>query len=170
MNNGDQDFDDLRKLLKLKRYEQPPPGYFDHLSSRVMTRLERHEAAGRVGFLDRLPWLVQLRRVLGENPISSGIFAVCGVLMVTLANTEYLDKYVANGDGASVAVAAIPTASSEQLADNRNFASGLKVADESPLPAAAIPGIFPSVTLGAMDSSMNSFSVGAQPVNFISAH
>jgi len=41
-------FDALRKLLGLKRYEQPPPRYFETFSSRVMARIE----AGEV----RLSW------------------------------------------------------------------------------------------------------------------
>jgi hypothetical protein len=39
--NSDQDFEDLRKLLALKKYEQPPPRYFSELPSRIWVRIER---------------------------------------------------------------------------------------------------------------------------------
>src|SRR5207237_943257 len=36
-------FQDLRKLLALKRHEVPPPGYYNHLSLKIVSRLERAE-------------------------------------------------------------------------------------------------------------------------------
>jgi hypothetical protein len=39
--NSDQDFEDLRKLLALKKYEQPPPRYFSELPGRIWVRIER---------------------------------------------------------------------------------------------------------------------------------
>ncbi len=39
MNMNEENFDSLRKLLALKRHEQPPPGYFNDLPGRISARL-----------------------------------------------------------------------------------------------------------------------------------
>jgi hypothetical protein len=51
MNSDPNDFEALRKLIALKRYEQPPPGYFGRLPDRISARLERGD--GQLGFLER---------------------------------------------------------------------------------------------------------------------
>lgn len=43
MNAEPENFEALRKLMVLKRYEQPPPGYFDKLRCRILLRLEENE-------------------------------------------------------------------------------------------------------------------------------
>src|SRR5258706_288966 len=43
MNPNTENFDQLRKLLALKRYELPPPRYFNEFSGRIMARLAEPE-------------------------------------------------------------------------------------------------------------------------------
>jgi hypothetical protein len=45
------DFDELRKLMALKRYELPPPGYFNRLPGKIMDRIECGE--GQLGFWEK---------------------------------------------------------------------------------------------------------------------
>jgi hypothetical protein len=54
MSASPDNFDSLEKLLRLKRYEQPPPRYFKDFSGRVVSRIEAGEGRGswweRFGF------------------------------------------------------------------------------------------------------------------------
>ncbi len=43
MDPADDNFESLTKLMALKRYEEPPPGYFDRLPSRILGRIVREE-------------------------------------------------------------------------------------------------------------------------------
>lgn len=76
MNPEQQDFEQLRRLMKLKRYEQPPPRYFNDFSSKVIARIEAGE--GRRPFF-LMTWLERIVSVLGARPAYSGVFgaAVC---------------------------------------------------------------------------------------------
>jgi len=52
MNSDPDDFEALRKLLALKRHEQPPPGYFGRLPERIASRIERE--GGQPGFWEKI--------------------------------------------------------------------------------------------------------------------
>jgi len=57
MNPDSENFEALRKLMALKRYEQPPPGYFDQLHTRIILRLEDVEPT----FWERMAGVFVLR-------------------------------------------------------------------------------------------------------------
>lgn len=84
MSIAPEEFDKLQKLLKLKRYEIPPPGYFNNFSTRVVNRLEREAES------DNLMWLKKLFAVLETNPIAAGLFgmSVCGLLITGIAYSQ----------------------------------------------------------------------------------
>jgi hypothetical protein len=76
MSDAPEDFKQLQKLLKLKRYEQPPPGYLNDFSDRVVSRIE---AAGR----QNVSWARRFLNLLETNPVAAGLFgmSVCGLLI-----------------------------------------------------------------------------------------
>lgn len=54
MENRPEEFDQLRRLLALKRHEVPPPGFFDRLPNQIMARIEREPSSRWEEMLDRL--------------------------------------------------------------------------------------------------------------------
>jgi len=94
MNEPDQNFEQLKRLLKLKRHEVPPPGYFNNFSGNVITRLRAGEARGRRTLGERLqreiPWLVNFFQVFETRPGLVGGFAVslCLLLLLGVVFTE----------------------------------------------------------------------------------
>jgi len=52
MKSDSEDFEALRKLMALKRHEQPPPGYFGRLPDKIASRLERE--GGQPGFWEKI--------------------------------------------------------------------------------------------------------------------
>jgi hypothetical protein len=62
METSPENFDALQKLLRLKRYEQPHPRYFNDFSSRVLARIEAGEARAATHWWERFG--IDLRPVL----------------------------------------------------------------------------------------------------------
>ena len=67
MNPAPEEFDELRKLLVLKRHEQPPPGFFNHFSDKVIGRIEAE------GLFRRASWWQRLFPSLDAKPGSVAI-------------------------------------------------------------------------------------------------
>lgn len=85
MNREDQDFVQLRRLLKLKRYEQPPPRFFNDFSSHVVARLKAHQSSGGGDSWWQRLWAgLELRPAF---PVALSI-AVCGLLVFGAVYSE----------------------------------------------------------------------------------
>ena len=82
MNSQSDNFEQIRKLLSLKRYEQPPPGYFESLSARIVSRIESAES-DRPGLWERLGF------AFGSKPAfvcALGV-VVCGLFCIGILST-----------------------------------------------------------------------------------
>src|SRR5207302_7658772 len=84
-------FDQLRRALACKRYEQPPPGYFHHFSHRVIARIEVEEFRGCSNWWDRLMEKLEPKHILA---CACGM-AVSSLLLVGFRFSEILDPKMA---------------------------------------------------------------------------
>ena len=97
MSADQENFEELRRLLALKRHEQPPPGYFNDFSRQVIARIKAGESAASDSFLFRvtagMPWLQALWNGFEAKPIVAGAFGigVCSLLVVGLVSSERMD-------------------------------------------------------------------------------
>ena len=89
MNQTEQNFEELKRLLKLKQHEVPPPGYFENFSGTVISRIRAGEIRGQRSFTERLenqsPWLMGLFRIFETRPGLVGGFATSLCLLLLLA-------------------------------------------------------------------------------------
>lgn len=101
MSAEQDNFEDLRRLLALKRHERPPPGYFQDFSGQVIARIHAGEAAASRSWTQRVlesaPWLRSLWDGFGAKPIVAGAFgiSVCSLLVVGLISSERVDSNAA---------------------------------------------------------------------------
>jgi hypothetical protein len=160
MSTAPEDFEKLRKLLKLKRHEQPPPGYFNNFSRQVIGRIEAEGRSSRVDVLSaEAPWAKKLVWMLETNPIFAGAFGVsiCALLIFGITSFQYVDR-------TSVAVmsenanAASPTLLSKSSSDA--FSPSI-----NPMFSTNIPG---ASSLGVLSLSAQPNSI--EPVMFSPEH
>lgn len=97
MSAEQNDFEKLRRLLALKRHEQPPPGYFHNFSRQVIARIHVDESVVSTSWFQRTfgraPWLVSFWEGFGAKPLVAGAFGVgvCSLLVVGLVTSERVD-------------------------------------------------------------------------------
>jgi len=87
----EQNFDQLRRLLALKRYEAPPPGYFHTFSGKVMARIEAAEVALAPAWWQKLGFDFNLKPAL---VCALGV-VVCGLLSAGVLTSVVTDQPVA---------------------------------------------------------------------------
>jgi hypothetical protein len=90
-----ENFHVLRRLLRLKRYEQPPPGYFAGFSRQVIARIEAGESGEAPSVFRQLfgspSWLRDVWASFGARPILAGAFGIT-ICTVLIAGMAYSDR------------------------------------------------------------------------------
>jgi hypothetical protein len=97
MNENENNFEPLRRLLAFKNRETPPPGYFSGFSRQVVARIRAGEANAPLSASERLfaetPWLLKLLQAFEFKPAFAGAFAsaLCLVLVFGIVFAERPD-------------------------------------------------------------------------------
>lgn len=91
MSNPQDNFEQLRKLLALKRYEQPPPAFFHQFTRRVIDRItapERYAESAE----DRT-WVERLWQYLEVRPWLAGAIGAiaCGLLVFWIMHAQRVE-------------------------------------------------------------------------------
>ncbi len=114
MNPEQDNFEQLRRVLALKRHEQPPPGFFDNFPRNVLFRIRNGELGDEAGGIGRwfwqAPWLQSLWAALERKPAFAGALGlgVCGLLLTGfICSVAPADPASQNGAAASQSLAAI---------------------------------------------------------------
>ena len=95
MDQESKDTFKVERIIALKRYEQPPPGYFHLLPGRIINRIERGE--GQAGFWEK--WWPNFR-VRPAMAYALGL-AVCGVLAAGVYCPHKIDQAASSGESPS---------------------------------------------------------------------
>jgi hypothetical protein len=168
MNDNENDFGALRRLLALKRHETPPPGYFERFPGAVMARLRASQSGAQDGLAERLanrlPWLVRVIRTLEAKPAFATTFA-SALCLLLLAGIVFAER---------------PEGTVQPLMQSAQDTSPLNIASAAPvgLPAAPMelqsfisstdPVLNPSPMGGQSAADLFGSPSGfAQPVNLI---
>lgn len=133
MNENDYNFEELRRLLALKRHEIPPPGYFENFSGIVIARIRAGEN------VRELPWLLKFLQLFETRPaypvaLASGL---CTLLLFGIVSVERQPEIVtayptANG-GYSFSATPSPSSANSPLAMNVSTNPPIDLPNASPL-------------------------------------
>lgn len=111
MNENDNNFDALRRLLALKRHEVPPPGYFEDFSSRVIARIRAGEAA------EPMPWILRFLQAFEAKPAYPVALAssLCVLLLIGIVNVEQNPALAPTWNNAPASIADFNSGSGDNL-------------------------------------------------------
>jgi hypothetical protein len=99
MNENENNFDELRQFLKLKRQETPPPGYFNNFSSQIITNIRAGQSGKQHSnaddYFSEAPWLLKLLQIFEFKPAFAGAFA-SALFLVLVFGIVYADRTDSN--------------------------------------------------------------------------
>lgn len=169
----DQQQQKLSALLRLKRYEQPPPGYFDKLLQDVHRRQ-------RADLLRRPAWKLWLERVgtfFSEHSLGYGTYAGAATALVITGLAIFGSSFTGkpSGQAAAPALAAAP-ARPIDLRSDRAATESLFSLDGERLVMASLPEmdspvanarLFPApISRGTIAGRQPRYVIDAQPVSY----
>ena len=156
MNESENNFESLRRLLALKRHEIPPPGYFNGFSGQVMSRIRAGETAESRDIAGS-SWLLNFLQIFETKPAFVGAFAcsLCLLLLLGIVDAERPDATLKT----SFLAAVTPSAGSLADATSPGFS-------ESPQPAGLMVSTNPVLSLEPVASLFGQQNPLAQPVSF----
>ena len=94
MNENENNFESLRRLLVLKRHETPPPGYFNYFSRQVLQRIRAGDTGKSANWLEawfgQALWLEKLLQAFDVKPVFASAFAgaLCLLLFLGIIYAE----------------------------------------------------------------------------------
>jgi hypothetical protein len=104
MSDKNNNFQDLKRLLKLKQHEIPPPGYFNHFSGDIIARIRTGETGGGGSFLEQIqsdsPFASAFLQLFASRPGIVGAFAtsLCLLLLVGVLFADRSDTGMATSE------------------------------------------------------------------------
>jgi hypothetical protein len=158
MKANAEQFESLRRLLALKRHEQPPPGYFNDFSGQVIARIQagegRETAVGVERLFEEAPWLQRFWTAFETKPILAGAFgaAVCAVLLSGIGYAVYHPEPTPVA-GLTASTTVSPFANAAPLAMNESLDHGQMISSTNPIAPPA-------------SSLFDQIELKAQPVRF----
>ena len=132
MNENENNFESLRRLLALKRHETPPPGYFNDFSGQVLQRIRVGQTDQSANLFEELfnhaPWLAKVLQAFNARPVFAGGFAgaLCLLLLFGIVYTERPDLTTApllQAANSSALLATVSPTALSQPADQMGIVS-----------------------------------------------
>ena len=162
MNESEQQFDNLRQLLKLKQHEVPPPGYFSGFSSQIISSIREERQVASPARSSSVPsWLAGILAafdsrpgVLGGLATSMVLFLVLGVVLADHSDNQVSSMYTSDATmqpGSPFAQASLPA----EMPGNDQASSGGITVSTNP-----VTSLQPASSLIGQDNSL------FQPVDF----
>jgi len=169
MNEKEQNFDELKKLLQLKQHEVPPPGYFNNFSGEVISRIRAGESSHAEKLAADIPWLANFLRFFETKPGVVGGFAtgLCLLLVLTVVFAERTEQAAKNfialspepsGLTGNSMAAAAPSLATASLAANST--GGIAISTNPVTSLQPTPALF----------GQPSYATLFQPASFAPAH
>jgi hypothetical protein len=105
MSSNPENFEQLRRLMALKRHEQPPPGYFHHFSREVIVRIKAGETGDQFNaswWSWDGSWLQRIWAAVETRPAMAGAFgvAVCGFFAAGALMSDKAETAIVGGASA----------------------------------------------------------------------